>query len=104
MPLTVSPCVPLSAGDVKFVTAGHDHINDFCADAMGLKMCYGGGFGYYAYGKVRGGAGVEAAVRGGGGLWWRWWCDAARAGWIRAARWLSRHCHRSSRPLTWRVL
>jgi hypothetical protein len=52
-PLPTRALAPLpAAGDVKFITSGHDHINDFCADAMGLKMCYGGGFGYYAYGKV----------------------------------------------------
>eukprot|EP00898_Chlorokybus_atmophyticus_P003577 jgi/Chlat1/421/Chrsp10S01471 len=37
-------------GDVKMGTVGHDHINDFCAPFLGVHLCYGGGFGYHAYG------------------------------------------------------
>ncbi|KAK9806913.1 hypothetical protein WJX72_007237 [[Myrmecia] bisecta] len=40
----------MSRGDVKMVNVGHDHINDYCANLMGIRLCYGGGFGYYAYG------------------------------------------------------
>ncbi|XP_051123864.1 probable inactive purple acid phosphatase 29 [Andrographis paniculata] len=42
----------VSAGDVKAVFVGHDHINDFCGESMGIHMCYAGGFGYHAYGKA----------------------------------------------------
>ncbi|XP_010276318.2 PREDICTED: probable inactive purple acid phosphatase 29 [Nelumbo nucifera] len=38
-------------GDVKAVFTGHDHINDFCGNLMGIHLCYGGGFGYNGYGK-----------------------------------------------------
>ena len=32
---------------------GHDHVNDFCGDLPGnIKVCYGGGVGYHAYGKA----------------------------------------------------
>ncbi|KAK9806434.1 hypothetical protein WJX73_007212 [Symbiochloris irregularis] len=37
-------------GDVAMVNVGHDHINDFCSTLMGIRLCYGGGFGYHAYG------------------------------------------------------
>ncbi|KAG5560909.1 hypothetical protein RHGRI_004066 [Rhododendron griersonianum] len=40
------------AGDVKAVFVGHDHINDFCGELAGIHLCYGGGFGYHAYGKA----------------------------------------------------
>ncbi|KAK9050397.1 hypothetical protein SSX86_030637 [Deinandra increscens subsp. villosa] len=40
------------AGDVKAVFTGHDHINDFCGKLTGIHLCYGGGFGYHAYGKA----------------------------------------------------
>ncbi|XP_040863375.1 probable inactive purple acid phosphatase 29 isoform X2 [Glycine max] len=42
----------LAAGDVKAVFTGHDHINDFCGNLMNIQLCYGGGFGYHAYGKA----------------------------------------------------
>ncbi|XP_028752239.1 probable inactive purple acid phosphatase 29 isoform X2 [Neltuma alba] len=42
----------VEAGDVKAVFTGHDHINDFCGKLTGIHLCYGGGFGYHAYGKA----------------------------------------------------
>ncbi|XP_076952645.1 putative inactive purple acid phosphatase 29 [Bidens hawaiensis] len=42
----------VEAGDVKAVFTGHDHINDFCGELTGIHLCYGGGFGYHAYGKA----------------------------------------------------
>eukprot|EP00249_Psilotum_nudum_P018215 c26696_g1_i2 orf=298-1482(-) len=39
------------AGDIRATFVGHDHINDFCGQIMGLNLCYGGGFGYHAYGR-----------------------------------------------------
>lgn len=39
-----------SMGDVKGVFLGHDHLNDFCGGLKGIWFCYGGGFGYHAYG------------------------------------------------------
>ncbi|KAI4368267.1 hypothetical protein MLD38_016842 [Melastoma candidum] len=42
----------VEAGDVKAVFTGHDHINDFCGELTGIQLCYGGGFGYHAYGKA----------------------------------------------------
>ncbi|XP_044491263.1 probable inactive purple acid phosphatase 29 isoform X1 [Mangifera indica] len=42
----------VAAGDVKAVFTGHDHINDFCGQLTGIQLCYGGGFGYHAYGKA----------------------------------------------------
>ncbi|KAF7151561.1 hypothetical protein RHSIM_Rhsim02G0081000 [Rhododendron simsii] len=42
----------VEAGDVKVVFVGHGHINDFCGELTGIHLCYGGGFGYHAYGKV----------------------------------------------------
>ncbi|KAM0012131.1 putative calcineurin-like phosphoesterase domain, ApaH type, phosphoesterase [Helianthus debilis subsp. tardiflorus] len=42
----------VEAGDVKAVFTGHDHINDFCGKLTGINLCYGGGFGYHAYGKA----------------------------------------------------
>ncbi|XP_073287199.1 probable inactive purple acid phosphatase 29 [Primulina huaijiensis] len=41
-----------SAGDVKAVFTGHDHLNDFCGELAGIHLCYAGGFGYHAYGKA----------------------------------------------------
>lgn len=41
----------VSMGDVKAVFIGHDHKNDFCGNLEGIWFCYGGGFGYHAYGK-----------------------------------------------------
>ncbi|KAH7519372.1 hypothetical protein FEM48_Zijuj08G0029100 [Ziziphus jujuba var. spinosa] len=42
----------VEAGDVKAVFTGHDHLNDFCGELTGIKLCYAGGFGYHAYGKA----------------------------------------------------
>ncbi|EOA12543.1 hypothetical protein CARUB_v10026568mg [Capsella rubella] len=42
----------VTRGDVKSVFVGHDHVNDFCGELKGLNLCYGGGFGYHAYGKA----------------------------------------------------
>ncbi|CAH2043725.1 unnamed protein product [Thlaspi arvense] len=42
----------VARGDVKSVFVGHDHVNDFCGKLKGLNLCYGGGFGYHAYGKA----------------------------------------------------
>ena len=42
----------VEAGDVKAVFTGHDHLNDFCGLFTGINLCYGGGFGYHAYGKA----------------------------------------------------
>ncbi|KAI6705562.1 hypothetical protein NL676_008524 [Syzygium grande] len=42
----------VEAGDVKAVFTGHDHLNDFCGKYTGIQLCYGGGFGYHAYGKA----------------------------------------------------
>ncbi|KAG8639712.1 probable inactive purple acid phosphatase 28 [Manihot esculenta] len=42
----------VSMGDVKAVFWGHDHNNEFCGKLDGIWFCYGGGFGYHAYGKA----------------------------------------------------
>ncbi|KAM0945548.1 putative calcineurin-like phosphoesterase domain, ApaH type, phosphoesterase [Dioscorea sansibarensis] len=42
----------LEAGNVKAVFTGHDHLNDFCGELTGIRLCYAGGFGYHAYGKA----------------------------------------------------
>ncbi|KAL4577560.1 hypothetical protein LXL04_013669 [Taraxacum kok-saghyz] len=42
----------VESGDVKGVFSGHDHVNDFCGKLSGVHLCYGGGFGYHAYGKA----------------------------------------------------
>lgn len=42
----------VAAGDVKAVFTGHDHLNDFCGELMGINLCYAGGLGYHAYGKA----------------------------------------------------
>ncbi|KAF7806682.1 putative inactive purple acid phosphatase 28 isoform X1 [Senna tora] len=42
----------LSMRDVKAVFMGHDHKNDFCGNLDGVWFCYGGGFGYHAYGSA----------------------------------------------------
>ncbi|GLT77597.1 hypothetical protein SLA2020_491650 [Shorea laevis] len=42
----------VSMGDVKAVFIGHDHKNDFCGNLEGIWFCYGGGFGYHAYGRA----------------------------------------------------
>lgn len=42
----------VEAGDVKAAFTGHDHLNDFCGELLGIHLCYAGGFGYHAYGKA----------------------------------------------------
>ncbi|XP_010550706.1 PREDICTED: probable inactive purple acid phosphatase 29 [Tarenaya hassleriana] len=42
----------VTRGDVKAVFVGHDHLNDFCGKLGDVNLCYGGGFGYHAYGKA----------------------------------------------------
>lgn len=42
----------LRAGDVRATFTGHDHINDYCGELLGVHLCYGGGSGYSAYGKL----------------------------------------------------
>ncbi|KAH7692636.1 Phosphoesterase protein [Dioscorea alata] len=42
----------LEAGNVKAAFTGHDHLNDFCGELTGIRLCYAGGFGYHAYGKA----------------------------------------------------
>lgn len=42
----------VEAGDVRVVFTGYDYINDFCGKLVDIYFCYGGGFGYYVYGKV----------------------------------------------------
>ncbi|KAJ0090707.1 hypothetical protein Patl1_14138 [Pistacia atlantica] len=42
----------VSIGDVKAVFVGHHHTNDFCGNIEGIWLCYGGGFGYHAYGRA----------------------------------------------------
>ena len=42
----------VTAGDVKAVFTGHDHLNDFCGELTGIQLCFAGGFGYHAYGKA----------------------------------------------------
>lgn len=41
-----------AAGDVKVVSVGHDHVNNFCSPHAGISLCYGGGTGYDTYGQV----------------------------------------------------
>ncbi|CAH2069663.1 unnamed protein product [Thlaspi arvense] len=41
----------VSMGNVKAAFIGHDHTNDFCGNLKGVWFCYGGGFGYHAYGR-----------------------------------------------------
>ncbi len=50
------------AGDVIGTFVGHDHINDFCGDLHGIRLCYGRASGYNTYGKdgfPRGGRLIE---------------------------------------------
>lgn len=42
----------VSTGDIKAAFIGHDHVNDFCGKFEEIWLCYGGGFGYHAYGKA----------------------------------------------------
>ncbi|RVW85086.1 putative inactive purple acid phosphatase 29 [Vitis vinifera] len=62
----------VEAGDVKAAFTGHDHVNDFCGELLGIHLCYAGGFGYHAYGKLDG--------RGGLGLCWQLWKKGRREG------------------------
>ena len=39
----------LERGDVKAIVCGHDHVNDFCAEYCGIKLCYDAGMDYDAY-------------------------------------------------------
>lgn len=41
----------LEAGDIMGTFVGHDHINDFDGDLHGIRLCYGRGGGFNAYGK-----------------------------------------------------
>ncbi|KAK4788074.1 hypothetical protein SAY86_019393 [Trapa natans] len=63
----------LESGDVKAVFTGHDHLNDFCGECMGIDLCYAGGFGYHAYGKAgwsrRARVVVASLDKGGEGGW-----------------------------------
>ena len=44
----------LEGGDVRVVSVGHDHNNEFCAPWMdSVAFCYGGGGGYHGYGQPR---------------------------------------------------
>ncbi|KAL1217450.1 putative inactive purple acid phosphatase 28 [Cardamine amara subsp. amara] len=43
----------VSMGNVKAAFIGHDHVNDFCGNLKGVWFCYGGGFGYHAYGRPK---------------------------------------------------
>ncbi|MCO5584294.1 hypothetical protein L7F22_038218 [Adiantum nelumboides] len=55
-------CAQVNSGFLKtmrevdnphMVFNGHDHVNDFCGDlSRSVKVCYGGGVGYHAYGKA----------------------------------------------------
>ncbi|GBG81339.1 hypothetical protein CBR_g32012 [Chara braunii] len=42
----------LETQHIKASFVGHDHINDYCGSFRGMKLCYAGGTGYHAYGKV----------------------------------------------------
>ncbi|WP_053367721.1 metallophosphoesterase family protein [Bacillus sp. FJAT-27245] len=37
-------------GNVKGTFVGHDHLNDFCGELYGVKLCYGRATGYNGYG------------------------------------------------------
>lgn len=41
----------LEQGDMIGTFVGHDHINDFCGDWHGIRLCYGRSTGYNTYGK-----------------------------------------------------
>eukprot|EP00002_Diphylleia_rotans_P007841 TRINITY_DN17518_c0_g1_i1.p1 TRINITY_DN17518_c0_g1~~TRINITY_DN17518_c0_g1_i1.p1 ORF type:complete len:348 (+),score=81.31 TRINITY_DN17518_c0_g1_i1:46-1089(+) len=40
----------LDQGDVKAMFVGHDHVNDYCGNFYGIKLCYGRATGYTTYG------------------------------------------------------
>jgi len=39
------------AGHVNGVFVGHDHLNDYCGDLEGIRLCYGRGGSFNGYGK-----------------------------------------------------
>lgn len=41
----------LAEGHTRGVFAGHDHLNDYCADLHGLALCFGRAGGYSTYGR-----------------------------------------------------
>ena len=41
----------LSQGHTQGIFAGHDHLNDYCADLHGIALCYGRAGGYSTYGR-----------------------------------------------------
>lgn len=58
--------------DVKAVFFGHDHLNDFCGELNHISVCYGGGFGYHAYGRAgwpRRARVIKAELRKGSKTW-----------------------------------
>jgi len=38
-------------GDVIGTFAGHDHVNDYCGELYGIRLCYGRATGYNTYGR-----------------------------------------------------
>lgn len=46
--------VLLDRNEVKMINVGHDHVNDHCCpfSNSAINVCYGGGFGYHAYGQA----------------------------------------------------
>ncbi|XP_039130980.1 probable inactive purple acid phosphatase 28 isoform X2 [Dioscorea cayenensis subsp. rotundata] len=62
----------VSMRDVKAVFFGHDHLNDFCGELNHISVCYGGGFGYHAYGRAgwpRRARVIKAELRKGSKTW-----------------------------------
>lgn len=41
----------LRAKKVRVFSVGHDHINDYCTNQSGVRLCYAGGSGYTTYGR-----------------------------------------------------
>lgn len=41
----------VDAGDVMSVFVGHEHVNDFHGELLGIRMGYGRGTGYGTYGR-----------------------------------------------------
>lgn len=62
----------VEAGDVKAAFTGHDHLNDFCGELLGIHLCYAGGSGTMPMGKLDG--------LGGLGLCWQLWKKGRREG------------------------
>lgn len=50
----------LKSVNTKFISVGHDHVNDFCLDQDGVGLCYGGGAGFGGY---AGYGGYERRIR-----------------------------------------